>query len=141
MVASSLIRVCDATALADNGPGVRFEVSMGGIATPAFVLRWRGQVVGYLNRCSHVPAELDWNLGQFLDSNLEFILCATHGAIYDPLGGQCLGGPCRGRGGLRRLDVIEKDNAVWWQPDDVLTEWVKPQERERPPPATSSPSE
>lgn len=47
MAAAALIRICDDTALADNGPGVRFQVSMGGIATPAFALRWRGQVVGY----------------------------------------------------------------------------------------------
>ncbi len=120
MAAAQLIRVCDAAALGVDGRGVRFDVSVGGRAAAAFVLRWRGHVVGYLNRCAHVPSELDWVAGEFLDGDKNFILCATHGAIYDPLNGHCLGGPCNGRGGLRKINVQERDGAIWWQPDEVI---------------------
>ena len=120
MADAPLIRLCDATALEEGGRGWRFEVDVGGRTESAFVLRWRGQVVGYLNRCAHVPSELDWVTGEFLDRDKHFILCATHGAIYDPLHGYCLGGPCNGRGGLRKLDVLERDGAIWWQPDEVI---------------------
>ncbi len=121
MATAGLIRVCDSASLGPEGCGFRFDVSVAGRAATAFVLRWRGQVVSYLNQCAHVPMELDWVAGEFLDSEKEFIVCATHGAIYDPQGGQCLGGPCRGRGGLRRIEVLEQEGAIWWQPDDVVT--------------------
>ncbi len=65
----------------------------------AFALRFDGQVVAYLNRCVHVPTEMDWQPGEFLDSDKRFILCSTHGAAYEPIGGRCVGGPC-GRGRL-----------------------------------------
>jgi nitrite reductase/ring-hydroxylating ferredoxin subunit len=29
----------------------------------AFALRYEGQVVAYLNRCVHVPTEMDWKHG------------------------------------------------------------------------------
>ena len=32
----------------------------------AFALRFDGRVVAYLNRCAHVPTEMDWQPGQFL---------------------------------------------------------------------------
>ena len=33
----------------------------------AFALRFDGRVVAYLNRCAHVPTEMDWQPGEFLD--------------------------------------------------------------------------
>ena len=81
----------------------------------AFALRFEGRVVAYLNRCVHVPAEMDWQPGEFLDSRQEFILCATHGAAYEPLSGRCVGGPC-GRGSLTALRVEERDGQVYWYP-------------------------
>ena len=58
---------------------------------------------------------MDWQPGEFLDSRQEFILCATHGAAYEPLGGRCVGGPC-GRGSLTALRVEERDGQVYWYP-------------------------
>ena len=81
----------------------------------AFALRFGEQVVAYLNRCLHVPAEMDWQPGEFLDSRREFILCATHGAAYEPLSGRCVGGPC-GRGSLTALRIEERDGEVCWYP-------------------------
>jgi len=61
--------------------------------------------------------ELDWLAGQFFDGDGETLLCSTHGAAYDPAGGRCVGGPCAGRGGLRRLHVFEEAGFVYWRPD------------------------
>lgn len=139
MAAGRLIRICNAAALADSGHGVRFDVSVAGRAATGFVLRWRDGVVGYLNQCAHVAMELDWMPGEFLDSDREFILCATHGAIYDPGDGRCVGGPCQGRGGLRRIAVVESEGAIWWQPDAfVAPAIIVPEESPpRTPPASS----
>lgn len=129
MAVQNLIRICDAALLADGGRGVRFDVAVAGRAATGFVLRWRAGVVAYLNECTHVAMELDWMPGEFLDSDREFILCATHGAIYDPGDGRCRGGPCQGRGGLRRIAVIEADGAIWWRPDAFVAAAIsEPQE-------------
>ena len=56
----------------------------------AFVLRHDGRAVAYLNRCAHVPAEMDWLPGEFLDSERSFIICSIHGATYLPRDGRCL---------------------------------------------------
>src|SRR4029450_4745752 len=81
----------------------------------AFVLRFDGQVVAYLNRCVHVPTEMDWQPGEFLDGGREFIICAIHGASYAAQTGRCIGGPC-GQGRLLPIETFERDDAVWWQP-------------------------
>jgi nitrite reductase/ring-hydroxylating ferredoxin subunit len=118
--AGALIEVCPASRLVDGGAGVRFGVIAGGEPAAAFLVRHRGRVVGYLNRCAHVAMELDWIEGRFFDADGEWLLCATHGAAYDPASGHCVGGPCAGRGGLRKLVVVEDGGVVYWRPDGDL---------------------
>jgi nitrite reductase/ring-hydroxylating ferredoxin subunit len=81
----------------------------------AFALRFDGAVVAYVNRCAHVPVELDWQSGHFLDMDKRWIVCATHGATYEPADGRCVGGPC-GRGKLMRIVTAERDGQVYWYP-------------------------
>jgi nitrite reductase/ring-hydroxylating ferredoxin subunit len=78
-------------------------------------LRWGGRVVAYLNRCAHVPVEMDWMPGKFLDPSGEYILCSVHGAAYLPQTGGCLAGPC-GRGRLTPIATLERDGQVYWLP-------------------------
>ena len=97
--------------LVDSGDGVRFEVPRGGVPVPAFAVRFDGQVHAYLNRCAHMPMELDWTPGRFFDADGLLLVCSTHGAVYAPDTGACLGGPCAGA--LARLDIEERDGAVY----------------------------
>ncbi|HYD97632.1 MAG TPA: Rieske 2Fe-2S domain-containing protein [Noviherbaspirillum sp.] len=113
------IPVCASSDLEDGGKGVRFPVTAGGEDGTGFVVRYDGTVYGYLNRCAHVPIELDWNEGEFFESGGLYIMCSTHGAVYVPESGHCAGGPCRG-GRLRRITVFEKDSQVYWTPDDYI---------------------
>jgi nitrite reductase/ring-hydroxylating ferredoxin subunit len=108
--------VCDAAALAERGDGVRFDVLRDGELVCAFVLRFDGAVHGYLNRCAHVAMEMDWQPGKFLEGELRYIMCATHGACYEPSSGYCVAGPCRGAR-LVKLDVREEGGVVNWYPD------------------------
>jgi nitrite reductase/ring-hydroxylating ferredoxin subunit len=103
--------ICASSALAEAGNGVRFEVAWAGETVPAFVVRYAGAPRAYLNRCAHVPMELDWNPGKFFDFSQTLLVCSTHGAAYDPLTGHCIGGPCRGAR-LTRLPVTERDGMV-----------------------------
>lgn len=100
--------ICTTGALVDGGRGVRFEVGEG----PAFAIRHQGRVRAYLNRCAHIPAELDWNEGEFFDRAGLYLICATHGALYDPATGNCLDGRCDGQG-LVALAVEERDGEVF----------------------------
>jgi nitrite reductase/ring-hydroxylating ferredoxin subunit len=84
------------------------------------VVRYHGQVYAYLNRCAHVPIELDWAEGEFFESSGTFLMCATHGAIYVPESGFCAGGPCKG-GRLRPIAVVEEDAQIYWQPDEFIS--------------------
>ena len=105
--------ICESDALADAGRGVRFEVEYFGEAAPAFAIRYRGRVHGYLNRCAHVAMELDWQEGVFFDADGRDLMCATHGATYDAASGRCIGGPCN-RTPLVKLKIEERDGLVYF---------------------------
>lgn len=109
-------KICSSEELSERGKGVRFDVRDEYGTVCAFVLRIDGKVHGYLNRCAHVSMEMDWQPGEFLDSSQRWILCATHGAAYEPDTGRCIAGPCNGAS-LTRLDVREENGIIHWYPD------------------------
>ncbi len=109
--------ICASEALLDGGDGVRFEVFTGSETVPAFAVRFAGRVYAYLNRCGHVPMQLDWLPGRFFDLDARLLICSTHGALYDPRSGRCRGGPCRGAG-LTPVEVVERDGGVWLREND-----------------------
>ncbi|MBX3621311.1 MAG: Rieske 2Fe-2S domain-containing protein [Rhizobacter sp.] len=109
------VRLCASSELAERGTACVFDVLHFRQPARAFALRFDGQVVAYLNRCLHVPTEMDWQPGEFLDADREFIICSIHGASYEPRHGHCAGGPC-GRGKLTALTVSERDGEVYWYP-------------------------
>ncbi len=104
--------ICVSADLQETGTGVRFEVMRFGRSEPAFVVRFRGLARAYINRCSHVPRELDWQPGEFFDSEGALLICSMHGATYYPDTGKCHMGPCRRNGGLVALPVVERDGKV-----------------------------
>jgi nitrite reductase/ring-hydroxylating ferredoxin subunit len=113
------ILICAANAVENGGRGVRFPVTAGGEDATGFVVRHEGTAYAYLNRCAHVPIELDWAQGEFFESSKLYIMCSTHGAVYMPESGYCAGGPCRG-GRLRPITVVEHDQQLYWLPDDYI---------------------
>ena len=107
--------LCASAELEEAGKACVFDVLLWRRPARAFALRFEGRVVAYLNRCAHVPTEMDWRPGEFLDDERRFILCATHGAVYEPTTGQCIAGPCAG-GRLMPVDIVERDGQVYWYP-------------------------
>ena len=107
--------LCRADQLAERGRAVVFDVLLWRQPARAFALRFDGRVVAYINRCAHVPTEMDWQPGEFLDAERRNIVCSIHGATYAPESGRCVGGPC-GRGRLMALEVSESDGQVYWYP-------------------------
>lgn len=107
--------LCASTDLAERGRAWVWDVVQWRQPARAFVLRFDGQLRAYLNRCSHVPTEMDWQPGEFLDMDKRWILCSIHGAMYEPADGRCVGGPC-GRGRLTPIAVDEEAGQVYWYP-------------------------
>jgi nitrite reductase/ring-hydroxylating ferredoxin subunit len=112
------IALCNSADLVDSGLAVPFDVVYCGQTGFAFAIRYAGTVYAYLNRCAHVPMEMDYQPNRFFDSTGDWLICATHGAMYSPQTGQCRAGPCRGR--LVSIAVTEVDGVVHWHTSSYL---------------------
>ena len=119
MVDPGAILVCASDQVLEGGRGVRFEVRAFGDKATGFVVRFGGKAYAYLNRCAHVPIELDWAEGEFFESSGLYLMCSTHGAIYVPESGFCAGGPCKG-GRLRPIGVREEAGSIYWLADEFI---------------------
>ena len=104
--------ICASDELIEGGSGVRFNIERDGVSETAFVVRFRGRAYAYLNRCAHLAVELDWQPGKFFDLSGLYLICATHGALYAPESGHCLGGRCNGKP-LVAVTVGESDGCVF----------------------------
>ena len=107
-----LLPLCNSRELADGALAVPFDVVYAGQTCRAFAVRFQGLPQAYLNRCTHVAMELDWQPDQIFDDTGQWLLCASHGAAYLPDTGQCAGGPCRG--GLVKIKLSENGGVVYW---------------------------
>jgi nitrite reductase/ring-hydroxylating ferredoxin subunit len=108
--------ICPSAALVDGELGVRFQVGPDVAPRPAFAVRFGGRVYAYVNECRHQATELDWNHGEFFDSARLYLVCASHGAAYEPASGVCVMGPCRGKR-LKSVPVFERDGRIFCSED------------------------
>lgn len=113
------VAICRTDELVDAGSGIRFEVEWRGERLAAFLISYRGEARAYLNRCAHRGVELDWEPGTFFDADGKWLVCATHGALYDPLTGACIAGPCRGAS-LQALPIVRSGELIGLIPNDEL---------------------
>ncbi len=96
-----------------EGEGRGFVFGGGTEREAVFVIRWHGQFHGYRNSCPHVGTPLDWPENRFFDSENEFLMCGTHGAVFRPEDGYCFEGPCSGRS-LARIPIKVENGAIYW---------------------------
>lgn len=109
---TQIVFLCNSADLVNSGEAVAFNVVYCDQTCRAFAVRYRDQVHAYLNRCAHVPMEMDYQSNRFFDSTGHWLMCATHGATYQPQTGHCRMGPCRG--GLIKIKLSENDGLVHW---------------------------
>lgn len=115
--------VCESRELVEGGRGVRFTLA--GVKSPlnGFVIRYNGVVRGFMNRCGHLPTELDSDKGRFFDLTSTYLVCSLHGAAYSPESGRCLWGPCDKKG-LVPIHAEEMDGKIfvrWDAPSGALS--------------------
>jgi len=115
---STLIPLCRSADLQECGLAVSFDVEYQGQSCWAFAVRFHGEAHAYLNRCSHVAMEMDFQPNRFFDPTGQWLICATHGALYAPDTGRCMNGPCRGA--LVKIALSEQGGMVGWHTTSQL---------------------
>jgi nitrite reductase/ring-hydroxylating ferredoxin subunit len=80
----------------EHGKSKKFSLRRGQRDLEALLVNFEGQHFAYINRCPHTGITLDWVNNQFFSSDNRYIMCATHGAVFEPPTGECIWGPCVG---------------------------------------------
>jgi nitrite reductase/ring-hydroxylating ferredoxin subunit len=78
------------------GTTAKLRLTRQGRAVDAFVVHADDGFHAYVNRCPHVGTPLDLWPNEFLSDDGRLIVCSTHGALFEPATGRCIGGPCVG---------------------------------------------
>jgi nitrite reductase/ring-hydroxylating ferredoxin subunit len=93
-----------------HGTSKKFKIRRGHFETEALLINYQGELFAYVNRCPHVGIALDWVDNQFFTVDQRYLMCANHGAVFEPPTGECVWGPCVGTA-LQKLPVeIEGEN-------------------------------
>ena len=94
------------------GETKKFEFIRDGASTEGFIVRHAGGFSAYANSCAHVGAPLDYGDNDFFREEGDLLRCKTHGALYDPASGECVGGPCLGAF-LERFRVMREGDEIF----------------------------
>ncbi len=88
----------DLCAVGDLGPRSAREFTRGAGAWPLriIVVRAGDAVNGFVNRCPHAGHALNLRPDDFLTPDGAQLICRSHGALFDPVTGACIAGPCPG---------------------------------------------
>ena len=79
-----------------HGESKKFTLRRGQRDLEALLVNFEGRHFAYINRCPHTGITLDWVNNQFFSSDGRYLMCATHGAVFEPPSGECIWGPCLG---------------------------------------------
>jgi nitrite reductase/ring-hydroxylating ferredoxin subunit len=79
-----------------HGTSKKFTLRRGSREFEALLVNYQGNLFGYVNRCPHTGITLDWVNNQFFSIDNRYLMCATHGAVFEPPTGECVWGPCFG---------------------------------------------
>ena len=94
------------------GHSAKFRILWRGRLVEGFVVNVSGRYYAYVNHCIHAGTPLDFWPNQFFSDDGRFLICGTHGSLFEPETGKCAGGPCAG-GALFPLRVqVARDRIV-----------------------------
>ncbi len=97
---------------------VKFSLSLDGQILEGFLINEKGKYFAYLNRCRHMGITLDWDSKEFYAKEKDFLVCKTHGAVYRPVTGECVSGPCAGKS-LFSLPLVQEAGQIFVDLDQV----------------------
>jgi nitrite reductase/ring-hydroxylating ferredoxin subunit len=87
-----------------HGASKKFTIRRGEFASEALLINYQGELLAFVNRCPHVGIALDWVDNQFFTVDQRYLMCANHGAVFEPATGECVWGPCVGAA-LQKLQI------------------------------------
>jgi nitrite reductase/ring-hydroxylating ferredoxin subunit len=79
-----------------HGTSKKFTLRRGDNNLEGILVNYGGDLFAYVNRCPHIGMSLDWVDNQFFTIDRRYLMCANHGATFEPATGQCIWGPCAG---------------------------------------------
>ena len=79
-----------------HGSTKKFKLRCQGRTVEGILVCYEGQVFAYVNQCRHIPISMDWRDNEFFSDDKRYLICANHGATYEPTTGSCVWGPCDG---------------------------------------------
>ncbi len=94
------------------GTTKKFTFDSNGRKTEAFLANFRGELLAFVNRCVHLPITLDLDDNDFFTCDAKLFVCKTHGSVYEPRAGKCVGGPGQGKS-LDRLPLVVDAGAIY----------------------------
>ena len=68
----------------EHGKTKKFTLRRGQRDLDALLVNFEGNHFAYINRCPHTGITLDWVDNQFFSSDNRYLMCATHGAVFEP---------------------------------------------------------
>lgn len=102
--------LCRAESLVE-GEFTELETDCGGQPRFLVATRHESRPRAWLNVCPHQGRPLNWAPDKFLKDAHGNLVCAAHGAVFEPADGRCVSGPCRGAS-LTPVDVIESGSDI-----------------------------
>ena len=95
-----------------HGTSKKFTLRRGPREFEALLVNYQGNLFAYVNRCPHTGITLDWVNNQFFSVDGRYLMCATHGAVFEPPSGECIWGPCVGLA-LQSVPIEIEDGQVY----------------------------
>ncbi|HTN71660.1 MAG TPA: Rieske 2Fe-2S domain-containing protein [Methylomirabilota bacterium] len=95
-----------------HGKSKKFTLRCEGNSVEVMLINFEGKHFAYVNRCRHVGISLDWIDNQFFTEDSRYLICANHGATYEPTTGECIWGPCVGAS-LRGVPLEIEDEKIF----------------------------
>jgi nitrite reductase/ring-hydroxylating ferredoxin subunit len=95
-----------------HGQTKKFTLRRGGREFEAMLVNYQGRHFAYVNRCPHIGIGLDWVDNQFFTVDGRYLMCANHGAVFEPPTGECIWGPCVGAA-LQSLPIEVVNEAIF----------------------------
>lgn len=85
-------------AMIPDGGARNFVLQMKAGRFHGLAVRRGERAFGFVDRCPHAGLPLAQTLDHYLTPDGSHIVCSWHGALFEPETGDCLAGPCVGRG-------------------------------------------
>ena len=103
--------LCSLSELEENS-AKEFSYRSGRDVHDIFIQRKEGDVFAYVNICPHAGTPLNMEEGKFLEKTGTYLMCHTHGALFQLSDGLCVAGPCNGAH-LRPVAInVENGNII-----------------------------